>query len=187
MFSGPMILPILDDAKTVTRRTGTIYQKWRKGDTLWVRETWRAIERESDGVDGILFRADLTFVPIENTAKAAERWVVAYDNGKYNGKWRPCIHMPRWASRINLRVTDDLRRERLHEITNEEAVLEGVREIGRSRVGGETFWGAGDVTGPTPREAFRRLWLHLHGKKSWDENPLVWRIPFRRITKGVAL
>lgn len=192
MFSGPMIPPILGDTKTVTRRTGTIYEKWKKGDTLWVRETWRAIERESDAVDGILFRADLTFVPIENTAKAAERWVVAYNNGKYNGKWRPCIHMPRWASRINLRLTDDPRRERLHEITDEEAKLEGAHELWLQEGEPGAWWTMDEVQGGllharTPRDAFRKFWCVLHGKKSWDENPIVWRIPFRRIEKGVAL
>lgn len=192
MFSEPMILPILGDTKTVTRRTGTIYEKWKKGDTLWVRETWRAIERESDAVDGILFRADLTFVPIENTAKAAERWVVAYDNGKYNGKWRPCIHMPRWASRINLRLTDDTRRERLHEITNEEAVLEGAHELWLQEGEPGAWWTMAEIYGGllharTPRDAFRKFWCFLHGGASWEENPLVWRIPFRRIEKGVAL
>jgi len=181
MFSGPMIPPILGDTKTVTRRTGKVYATWKKGDDLWVRETWRAIERESDAVDGILFRADLAFVPIENTAKAAEQWVVAYDNGKYNGKWRPSIHMPRWASRISLRLTDDPRQERLHEITDAEAKLEGVPPLVDA---------SGRVL-PRDREPYRlsfmALWDVLHGDGAWAENPLVWRIPFRRITKGVAL
>lgn len=173
LFSGPMILPIQADVKVVTRRLGDKNRFGKKGDRLWVKETWRATEREGDAVDGILYRADLAFVPIHNTQAAADRWVAAYSNGRHGSAWRPSIFMPRWASRITLAITVDPYRQRLHDITSQDVIPEGA-------VFGEdpAQWKDAPMA---LRGRFQSLWEAINGEASWNENPLVWVIPFRRL------
>ncbi len=172
----------------------------RVGERLYVRETWRAIERESDMVDGILFAADNAFVSIENTAEAADKWVEAYDNGKHGANWRPSIFMPRWASRITLEVTG-VRVERLQDISEEDAKAEGVapatidfacecQSFEIEEPGPHTAacpW-RNPSFGPdelAPHQlAFAHLWQSINGKRpgcSWEANPWVWVVSFRRI------
>lgn len=86
-------------------------------------------------------------------------------------KWKPSIHMPRWASRINLEITD-IRVERLQEINEEDAKHEGVKRINAGDFGMETW-----------SSAFRNLWDSINSKRGygWDTNPWVWVIEFKRI------
>lgn len=126
-----------------------------KGDRLWVRETWaprdsEAFLRHEVAADKIFYRAD-------------DERTLATD-----GRWRPSIHMPRWASRITLAVRS-VRVERLQEITDADVLAEGVTPH----------------KGPDGhRMAFGTLWECINGKRpgcSWDDNPWVWRIEFSRI------
>jgi hypothetical protein len=152
------------------------------GDRLWVRETWRCFERPSDGVDGVLFRADDAFQEIENTRAAADAWVQANDK---TGKWRPSIFMPRWASRIDLEVTE-VRVQRLDEISEEDARAEGVvlpsfdEQVAR----GDAIDGLRPVIRKaTTRGEFSRLWDSINAERGygWAANPWVWAITFRRV------
>lgn len=144
------------------------------GDRLWVRETWRALECRSDGIDGMLYRADGRFVPIASR-EAGDRWTEAYDNGRHGTKWRPSIHMPRWASRLTLDITD-VRVQRLQEISEEDAKAEGARVPDH-------------IYPDTPREAyiyaenFRLIWDTINAKRGygWDLNPWCWCLTFRRL------
>ena len=79
--------------------------------------------------------------------------------------WKPSIHMPRWASRITLEITD-VRVERVHEITGKEVLLEGV---GKDCV--------------YPRRVFEVLWNKIYGLNDWNSNPWVWVIEFKRKEK----
>ena len=88
-------------------------------------------------------------------------------------KWKPSIHMPKFAARIWLRVTDDSRPERLQDISEEDARREGITEPvpvhGKqcdASQGREGHW--------SYRQAFFNLWESLHGKGSWEKNPWVW-------------
>ncbi len=135
------------------------------GDRLWVRETWRPEELES-GFDGIRFKADEGFVQIANTREAADAWVYVNCLPGRKDRWRPSIYMPRWASRITLEVTA-VRVEQLHEITDADALAEGMVE--------DEHMG--------PREQFLILWDQLNAKRGfeWDSNPRVTVTTFKLV------
>lgn len=90
---------------------------------------------------------------------------------------RPSIHMPRWASRIQLRITD-VRVERLQEISEEDAIAEGLESDP------QRYWMAPDYSSYSdPRDAFRVRWDSINAKRghSWDTNPWVWAVTLERI------
>lgn len=156
------------------------------GDRLWVREAWAQI----------------------NVAQApGESWVVyrECDNRTdYGGPWKPSIHMRRRDSRILLEVTG-VRVERLQDISEDQAKAEGMvytdfgmqERPGKASIdGGKTFhplkpqqasgWHAGDATHPDQcldraRWAFANLWEKINGENSWDANPWVWVVEFKRV------
>lgn len=94
------------------------------------------------------------------------------------------IHMPRWASRITLEITEVLV-ERLQEISEEDAKAEGIHYWPsyhawcRYDPAGETPDG---ITGKSPSEAYALLWNSINGTGSWDVNPWVWAITFKVAT-----
>lgn len=154
--------PLMQDVVRVRCPFGQV------GDRLWVRETFDLIYGQSppDRVIEIDYRADHSRI---------NRWRIKDDFGER--RWTPSIRMPRWASRILLEVVS-VRVERLHDISEAEGV----------------FWsdGAPNEYGlPTQlvvdaRDGFRRLWSPSNG--SWDDNPWVWVIEFKRIDeKGGAV
>jgi len=192
LFSGPMVRALLAGTKTQTRRTmnpqpelqgnglyhvhnragGVVnvaekdvgghavdYLRIAVGDRLYVREHWRTWE----GYDAIAPR-DLT-PPVglfcEADRKAGET-VVA-------GKFRQGMHMPRWASRITLTVTD-VRVERLQGISEVDALAEGI--IQRGMLYG--LGGSGWYDPPTSAvAAYRNLWETINGPGAWAANPWV--------------
>lgn len=84
--------------------------------------------------------------------------------------------MPREAARFELEVTD-VWPERLQDITETDALLEGIRKHTSSGLFGEL----NSIMQPTARAAFAALWESLHGKGAWELNPWVWRIGFKRV------
>lgn len=195
LFSAPMVRALLSGAKTQTRRLvkpqpmdSGAPDHWRDttarcpygapGDRLWVRETWAPFDGDTNrnaapaGVPA-MYRADRSFM-VEP------------------GRWRPSIHMPRWASRIDLEVTA-VRVERLQAITEEDAKAEGADSLTASQAlwkGSASQDGcarAGYPDAPcntgdwTPRDCFRLLWGAINGPGSWDTNPWVWVVEFKRV------
>ena len=187
LFNTEMVRAILDGRKTVTRRVvkpqpraiyhnGKVYDDdgmyvvaenqnggveqieppYRPGDILYVRETWTQ--------DGDVFRYKAGF----------------YDQ---NRRWHPSIHMPREAARIFLRVTE-VRVERLHEITEEQARAEGVKGWMAAT---DRDWDKN----PNHLLAFRHAWNSTLKKSDralygWEANPWVWVIEFERISREEA-
>lgn len=132
------------------------------GDRLWVRETWAEGWTYGGGNAVVWYRADAQ-------ARFKQRPDVVCDYAPLPDqvKWRPSIHMPRWASRITLEITE-MRVQRLQEISEEDALAEGVIGIyAHART--------------NPRGAFHALWGSINGPGSWDANPWVWAITFRRM------
>ena len=176
LFSAPMVRAILAGTKTQTRRVVKPAHKawmdqpvthqlgeWDKrplpygkpGDRLWVRETWQAVSG-NDRARHIMThpRPDRGWLEYAATPRDDEP---AY-------KWRPSIHMPRWASRITLEVTG-VRVERLQDISEADAISEGTPFPCGGWVGG-----------------YQKLWESIHGPGSWDLNPWVWVVEFKRVT-----
>ena len=191
LFSAPMVRALLDGTKTQTRRVckpaeaaglsfvvevpdplerGQVYNGSHFGneeggvqfacpyggigDQLWVRETWAPL------TTGHAFAAD----PV---------WTASP-----SGRWHPSIHMPRAASRIDLEVTG-VRVERLQDISEADARAEGAREC--DPVSGREVL----LAGPSQRGSFvlhyRDIWEQINGAGSWDANPWVWVVMFRRV------
>lgn len=146
-------------------RTYPIHCPYGKvGDRLWVRETWSPDHA--------------AFYPHFRYVYKADEYPSRFDidNGKvysseakawFPFKWRPSIHMPRPACRLRLELTE-VRIERLHAITEEDAIAEGAQC-------------AGFPAALTNYGAFGRLWQKINGNESWDANPFVWVLGFERV------
>ena len=188
LFSAPMVRAILDGRKTVTRRIVKardlewmdVHQGLREpdnaercpygqpgGDRLYVRETWAA-PHAYDHLPPRLIPQD-----------ARIHYAATEDRGGL--LWRPSIHMPRWASRILLEVTG-VRVERLNDISKADAIAEGAPPSHPSidRVSAE--YGHADFS----RSWYAQLWDQINGAGSWDANPWVWVIEFKRLEGGAA-
>jgi hypothetical protein len=205
LFLAPMVRAILEGRKTVTRRPVKATKAhadgfmmldhgkgWRPynafgdfasdhegmeypiacpygkpGDRLWARETcfindYREAsvpEQERANYD-IHYRAD---------------GITDFEGEEELIRWRPSIHMPRWASRILLEVTD-VRVERLQDITEEQALAEGIKKHSDGGYHVED----GKHYSDSPVESFACLWSSVGG--DWDANPWVWCVSFKRIT-----
>lgn len=165
------------------------------GDRLWVRENWRIgawnennSEIALDYCDGP--RKEWVSVPDpgcddgelfsrlwkQSTDDAIKAGLLTDDNGNYHWeigqspcRLRPSIFMPRWASRITLEITG-VRVERLQDISGENCWAEGIECAGWDS---EKY---GSVT-----HCYRDLWESIYGPKSWDKNPWVWVVEFKRV------
>ncbi|HBS7490690.1 TPA: hypothetical protein ACVY15_003319 [Klebsiella pneumoniae] len=206
IFNGEMVRAILDGRKTQTRRP----IKWKQtrfteigeredgskwpwsedaehacdfwhpcpfgsvGDRIWVRETFQ----------GPLFDYDLmdNYCKYPTPFKKPEFCVYKADgvpapefydaDDELHCCWRPSIHMPRWASRILLEITD-VRVERLKSISDGDAIREGCST-------------ADMKSGDCVADVFARLWASIYGSDSWNANPWVWVIEFKRVEGSAA-
>ncbi len=159
------------------------------GDRLWVRENVQAVELDT-GQDVLRYPADGAVCEIPNTREGADAWLKLHTYGKRRGAVVPSIHMPRWASRISLEVTD-VKAERVQEMSEADAMAEGVARLEQS----ESSLGGLPVHPMTSSyiDAFRALWDSIYGKSAgltWDDNPWVWAETFKVIAvvgrEGVA-
>lgn len=154
---------------------------WAPGERLWVREAFDFLPDGSpDHPQGcqIVYWATGSLEP--RTAPHDYNPLI-YGHEKV----RPSIHMPRWASRITLELTD-VRVERLQQITESDAIGEGIERV--DDFFGCPCWKAygepdgADVSCPDdPIGSYRSLWESINGAGSWDANPWVWVLEFRRL------
>ncbi|MHB2060267.1 hypothetical protein [Pseudomonas monsensis] len=195
LFSAPMVRAILDGRKTVTRRPVKVQPRSRAdigsygkgqpfirnpdvtkrntecpfgkpGERLWVRETclindYREtnVPEEERAETEIVYRAD----PLP-----------CWEGEESEIRWRPSIHMPRWACRILLEITD-VRVERLQDISRADIRAEGLQcppEL------------ASDDVSPNYRDWYPAAWKELWNSTGgdWDANPWVWVVEFKRVT-----
>lgn len=211
LFSAPMVRALLAGTKTQTRRTvkwpghaepdgveaheelSGEFAPWLNGerlhtiecpygapgDLLWVREAFTRVPatayRMSEGVQQAVNPDDR-----DEAAIYAAGW------DRSIPKWKPSIHMPRWASRLTLEITD-VRVERLQAIS--------VADADAECFGGGFPWRALPELFPEPYErwgelsipeCYARLWEHINGPGSWDANPWVWAVSFKVHPANVA-
>jgi len=129
----------------------------KPGDYLWVRETWAPL------ADCVVLNCAYYRLDHEEARSSGSRVDV---------KWRPSIYMPRWASRITLRITD-IRVERLQDISEEDAKAEGVKPL--------DYAAHHVAAGCGARIAFEQIWTTINGPAAWEANPWVWAISFERV------
>lgn len=157
------------------------------GDRIWVRETFQGPLFDYDLMDS--YCKDPTpfekpeFCVYKADGVPAPEFYDADD--ELHCCWRPSIHMPRWASRILLEITN-VRVERLNAISEEDATAEGVPPAGSllPDYPGTFLTPKGDFA--TAKVAFQRLWESIYGEESWKANGWVWVISFKRVEGGAA-
>lgn len=205
IFSGEMVRAILEGRKTQTRRViqpqpsdvdgATCFLMGddlrsdgrdkiircpygQPGDRLWVRETARLEFDQRRDEHRVRYQAD-DYDTLTSSEGALE-WIEAakWKNvapRQWRTPWRPSIHMPRWASRLTLEITE-VRVQRVQEIGDDDCYAEGVVYVG------EGF-------DPPPQVIYRELWDSLNAKRgySWESNPWVWAISFRVYVLGMEV
>lgn len=203
LFSGKMVRAILDGRKTQTRRVITrrmrdeapdegretvicqpghgydeakIRANYRcphgqPGDRLWVRETWAM----PPGYDAC-HHGDLKVKPPIGPVCYGADYGNATRQAWTGSRWRPSIHMPRWASRLTLEITE-VRVQRVRDISEEDARAEGCPYPAE--------WAGRYVDrDETARTWYSVLWDTLNTRRnfSWESNPYVWAISFSRVS-----
>lgn len=187
LFTGEMVRAILDSRKTQTRRVikpnpdiAGHWKGWTKertdhwirmcpygrpGDHIWVRESWGTNSRWDDVKPSLLNSG-----PIPANIFYAADFAAGVHPDRLD-RWRPSIHMPRWASRITLEITG-VRVERVQEITGADAVSEGVCDAEDCKMADFVH-----------RAMYEKLWDSINAKRGygWDAKPWVWVIEFRRL------
>lgn len=154
------------------------------GDRIWVRETWSSDFANYYPNDRVWYAAD--------NNRRLDIEVVDGVRGIYSPesdvhvpfRWQPSIHMPRWASRILLEITD-VRVERLNAISEEDARAEGIIDGGCLNCGEPEPCGCANPE-PDATDAFAYLWQSIYGQENWNANPWVWVIEFKRVEGGAA-
>lgn len=210
LYSTPMVQAINEDRKTQTRRTKNLEyinekpDNWfflksllrsdgvlfflfegfqgdsklvkcpygQPGDVLWVRETFHYVhDAETNKFLKYGYKAD---------------WSIGItSHPKNKGIWRPSIHMPKEAARLFLQI-QDIRVERLQDISENDAIAEGVAFVGKTPSGHNLYKDYRErFIEPffAPENSFMSLWVSINGQRSWMSNPWVWVIEFEKIYK----
>lgn len=173
LFSAPMVRALLEGRKTQTRRIMKL-QPISNGDEIWVRESYYQ-RGHWEQISGLKARSRTgrqrwKFVPADDVVvfdapDVFRKGRHAKDPAAIAWHKRLGRFMPRWASRITLKVID-VRVQRLQDISEEDARAEGVIPGERS-----------PSLLPHQR-AYRTLWNEINGPGSWDANPFVWAYTF---------
>ena len=146
---------------------GLVCPYGQPGDMLWVREAWR-VHKSYD-----VLNAARVYGAMGGDVAYCVDYLATPRNEDFWGRGRPSIHMPRWASRITLRITD-VRVERLQAISEDDARAEGCpyppEWAGRFMDRDETA-----------KTWFKSIWNTINGPGAWDANPWVWAISFERV------
>jgi hypothetical protein len=205
LFSAPMVRALLDGSKTQTRRVmknqpnedwvpesyvelhgynkfeeldpnkvigwgpvdytgenGYKCQHGQPGSQLWVREAWRTV-------------AEANSTPPRELTSAHRIWYEADQPQQPGaGKLRPSMFMPRWASRLTLEITD-IRVERLQDISEADAIAEGVQCSALEKIQARH--------GEWAKRAYRLLWEQINGAGSWSDNPWVWVYTVKKVAR----
>lgn len=156
------------------------------GDTLWVREkfqpyiTKEATDSYGEPISDLLDYETGKGYAVNYPATDGVEEFYDYDKG-LTSACKPSIHMPRWASRITLEVTD-VRVERVQDISEEDAQAEGASSVFRVDIKDFYSPGFNAEKASSYRIGFERLWDSINESRgySWASNPWVWAVTFKR-------
>jgi hypothetical protein len=140
----------------------------KPGDQLWVREAWRTSPNHDCRKPSDIPACS----PILHLAGTGLQFP-----SSFWGRYRHARFMPRWASRITLEITN-IRVERVQSISEADAMAEGI-----VLMNGRFTFNDGMHESRTAVESYKALWESINGCDSWDANPWVWVIEFKRITQ----
>ncbi|EOX3482088.1 hypothetical protein ACPFUU_001603 [Vibrio cholerae] len=216
IFNTDMVKALMAGDKVVTRRpaknlsfserVGFIVGEWAYGIGWNLRETMNNCIRSKSAKcpskigDLIYVRETFGCCGVRSVYKADDDGASCMVK-----KWTPSIHMPRAASRLTLKVTD-VRIERVQDITEEQAVREGIistEDYGYRAGEGDLFncpkcdgfqvhgyiaanGGVGETDCTACDTAIKRfgiLWDSIY--QDWNQNPYVWVIEFEVIHQNV--
>ena len=196
LMSAEMVRAVLAGTKTQTRRALKVQPSrpffhlecsagiWRDeeitvgrcpfgepGDRLWVKETWAA--------QNLRLR---TVKPVEIPEDQRINYAAGHtaDDLDGLGPWRPSLFMRRWMSRITLEIVA-VRVERLRAITEADAKAEGVTPSSRNHQAAALAYIFGATEFLAHTSAFATVWESIYGRGSWEINPWVWVIEFRKV------
>ncbi|WP_034949781.1 hypothetical protein [Erwinia oleae] len=146
------------------------------GDRLWVRETWRGPIIDANEVSDYE-RSPTRFKNPRYCQYRADtsHFVDRADQEDQSG-WQAGIHMPRWASRIDLEIAR-IRVEKIQDISEDDVMAEGVQTD--SHFLNNFFTMHNEPV--SAKDAYRKQWALQYGGTSWEVNPWVWVIDFTRI------
>jgi len=211
LFSTPMVQAILDGRKTQTRRIikpqprcseNHLGLGWDPKQVEWANEPFRPVLSDDVmycgncgeyvqfdgsglkipyGKGGDILWVRETFIPPLRYG-TINRYIykAIEDLDCFKGYWKPSIFMPKEACRIRLEITN-IKVERLRDVSREDAINEGIDSK------------TGSILGPLykiydtkewniyPIESYKSLWESINGKDSWNLNPWVWVIEFKRV------
>lgn len=173
LFNSQMVQAVLNGTKTQTRRpmltTDNLCPYGKVGDRIWVRETY-AINKCYDTTS-----PTLAYIAMNGDVAYCVDYRADNNKNSWSGRWRPSIHMPKWASRITIEITN-VKYEKLHNITEEDAKAEGcscdedpnwIPSYNDPDSGGN----------PSYKNTFEYLWDSIY--KTWNKNPYVWVVEFK--------
>lgn len=154
----------------------------RKGDQLWIKETYMPDPPDDGTWSYVGWQDDKILRDLPERFKTIEHviWKATWNNKEHALRgWKPSIHMPKWASRITLEI-EDIYPERLQDISEEDAIAEGCKMI-NGFPEEQDHPKCGKVGWDSAKEWYSDLWEKINGEGSWNKNYWVWRIQFRRI------
>ena len=212
-----LVRSVIEGNKSQTRRLASSDRpKYAAGDTLWVREAWKidsvSCHEGQEAELRILYkdgsaqkRRNLYNDP-ERQEMLIEKWACsmaeAIMEGEGEGPWKPSIHMPLNAHRLEIRITG-IQAQRLQSITPVDAAMEGMdRAWHHGKCFYKYYMGEDELTAAfdrhefgwiwvkdrgyyisDPYQSFKSLWILINGQDSWEANPLVWVYHFIPVSK----
>lgn len=170
------------------------------GDRLWVRETWGVVSSDWDAAGNLVdWTPDRPATAVNEmrfgqgyysghaiyAADGSYEWAGDDDGGgEPRFAWHPSIHMPRAASRILLEVVS-VRVERLQDISEADAKAEGIEphEVSQFMIQGTSAAERAAIYRDAAVGPYCGLWQQINGAASWDANPWVWVVEFKRVAQ----
>lgn len=182
LFRTPLVRAVArgEQPKTQTRRTDRRWLKVKEGHRLHIRETWAAPKK--------YYHLSPLNLPIMTKLYYATGHEIIQSNDEdlngERGKWRPGIHMPKIFRRYDLVATKDAFVQRLHDMTDEDALAEGIFDFDphaeQYRYGMKEW--SPPLYRPTAKEAFKSLWDSIHKDNApWESNPELVVLTFKRL------